>query len=185
MNRKLTIVTALLSCLSLTACVTPGSRSAAAQDKALQTEQQKQAEQIAAQRRRTEQMFAAELAYAANQWANAEASYRTLIVEDPDNELTWFRLGTIFLRTNRPQLAVQAYDRAVQCGADDVRLWQNKAIAHAMLASTAANEARRRSNDRKERGSLDRFARTLDAMVPRELQPAVPRAAVGAARGAR
>ena len=98
---------------------------------------------------------------------------------DPD---VWYTLGTIFLRTNRPQLAVQAYDAAVNFGRDDLHLWHNRALAYAALASSSAAEARQRAVERNDRRNLDGFIKALDALVPANLARGGPTHAAVAAK---
>jgi hypothetical protein len=118
----------------------------------------------------------AEIAYSLNDWHAAEHSYRALLAEDNTDRAAWSRLGTVFLRSNRPAMAATAYEAARQLGADDLALWQNMALAHARVASEAAMRAQQRATNTSQRNDLARFIGAINAVVPSDLQPSSPQA---------
>lgn len=62
---------------------------------------------------------------------NLEASakdYEILIKEMPLEALHWFRLANIYVRTNRPQLAIQLYREAVIRDPEFSKAWYNLSV---------------------------------------------------------
>ncbi len=70
----------------------------------------------------------AEIAYHKKKWKVAEKKYGVLIAEVPGEARYWFRLGNIFVHTNRPEKAIQAYQEAVVRKPAYVKAWQNLGI---------------------------------------------------------
>jgi predicted Zn-dependent protease len=116
----------------------------------------------------------ADIAYSLSDWFAAEQAYRALLAEDNTDAAAWSRLGTVFLRSNRPTMAVTAYDAARQLGADDLALWQNTALAHARVASDAAARAHQLATNTSQRNDLARFIGSINSVVPSNLQPSSP-----------
>lgn len=83
----------------------------------------------------------AEIDYASRAWPLAEAGYRALLRKDPGNADYWRRLGTVFLRTNRPNEAIATLDAAVRLAPADPGTLQNLALAHLRAAADTLEHA--------------------------------------------
>lgn len=70
----------------------------------------------------------ADNAYAAQDWALAEARYGELTRREGTTVDAWLRLGNIYARTARPELAMTAYEEAVSRNPADARAWHNLAL---------------------------------------------------------
>ncbi len=180
MNEKLssTIVWCVRAALlaTLTACAAaPQSQPKVAPPSAAQVAAETEAAKLVRVERLRE---VGDMAYRLGDWAAAEQSYRALLAESNEEAAVWLRLGTVFLRTQRPDLAVVAYDAATRLGATDLTLFQNKALAHASLASAAALRAQQLTVDAAQRRELGRFIGSVDAALPRDLRSNAPRAPI-------
>jgi len=70
----------------------------------------------------------AELAYESGEAAKAEALYKSLVRKMPNDSETWFRLGNLYARGNRPDEAANAYQRALLDNNADPRAWHNLGV---------------------------------------------------------
>jgi tetratricopeptide (TPR) repeat protein len=70
----------------------------------------------------------AELAYESGEAAKAEALYKSLVRKMPNDAETWFRLGNLYARANRPDEAANAYQRALLANNADARAWHNLGV---------------------------------------------------------
>ena len=70
----------------------------------------------------------AELAYEGGESAKAEALYKSLVRKIPNDAETWFRLGNLYARGNRPDEAANAYQRALLANNADPRAWHNLGV---------------------------------------------------------
>ena len=70
----------------------------------------------------------AELAYESGEAAKAEALYKSLVRRMPNDSETWFRLGNVYARNNRPDEAANAYQRALLANNADARAWHNLGV---------------------------------------------------------
>ncbi len=70
----------------------------------------------------------AELAYESGEAAKAEALYKSLVRRMPNDGETWFRLGNLYARANRPDEAANAYQRALLANNADPRAWHNLGV---------------------------------------------------------
>lgn len=76
-------------------------------------------------------------AYTAKDWANAERLHVMLTRGQPEDAETWFRLGNIYARTERPALAVRAFEAAIERDDRHARAWHNLGIVRMRLAVQA------------------------------------------------
>lgn len=70
----------------------------------------------------------ARLADAGGDAAQAEALYKSVLRHTPNDTETWFRLGNLYARHNRPEEAATAYERTLISDNSHVRAWHNLAI---------------------------------------------------------
>lgn len=80
---------------------------------------------------------AADTAYRDQDWPTAERLYVALTRARPEDAETWFRLGNIYARTERPEPAVRAYQEALGRDASHARAWHNLGILRMRLAALA------------------------------------------------
>ena len=70
----------------------------------------------------------AQLAYEGGENAKAEALYKSLVRKMPNDAETWFRLGNLYARANRPDEAANAYQRALIADNANPRAWHNLGV---------------------------------------------------------
>lgn len=70
----------------------------------------------------------AELAYTSGNTAKAEELYKALVRSAPNNYEAWFRLGNLYARTDHPDAAADAYQRALTLNSTDPRAWHNLGV---------------------------------------------------------
>jgi tetratricopeptide (TPR) repeat protein len=70
----------------------------------------------------------AELAYTSGQTAKAEELYKALVRSAPNNYEAWFRLGNLYARSDHPDAAADAYQRALTLNGTDPRAWHNLGV---------------------------------------------------------
>jgi tetratricopeptide (TPR) repeat protein len=86
----------------------------------------------------------AQLAYEAGEDARAEQLYMGLARAAPADPEIWFRLGNLYARSDRPDAAADAYQRALALKTNDPRAWYNLGIVRlrqgwaAMMRANAA-----------------------------------------------
>lgn len=80
---------------------------------------------------------AAREAYEARDWRTAERHYAVLAKEIPQEAEYWFRLGNIYARTGRPDLAVRAYRETLVRDADFAKAWFNMGIVQLRQAANS------------------------------------------------
>jgi cytochrome c-type biogenesis protein CcmH/NrfG len=93
-----------------------------------------------------DQQRQAEQAYAGGDMAQALSGYQTLTRALPQNADFWFRLGNVYVRLERPDQAVDAYQHALQIEPAHAKAWHNLGIirlrqAEAAFAQSAQNAA--------------------------------------------
>ncbi|RTL51161.1 MAG: tetratricopeptide repeat protein [Rhodocyclaceae bacterium] len=96
-----------------------------------------------------EMQRSAVLAYDKGEDAKAEALYQGLVRAVPNDAETWLRLGNLYARSNRPDLAAEAYQRAVLLNPGDARLWYNLGIIRQRQAHAAYIQAHTMAGDDK------------------------------------
>ena len=83
----------------------------------------------------------AELAYESGEAAKAEALYKSLVRKMPNDAETWFRLGNLYARNNRPDEAANAYQKALLANNADPRAWHNLGVVRLRQAWAAMLQA--------------------------------------------
>lgn len=83
----------------------------------------------------------AEQALAANQLVEAGSSYVRIVRAYPDNATAWFRLGTIYLRTDQLDAAQMAFEQSLRADPNLSKAYANLALAHLQQFRRAATRA--------------------------------------------
>jgi tetratricopeptide (TPR) repeat protein len=84
----------------------------------------------------------AQLAYEGGENAKAEALYKSLVRKMPNDAETWFRLGNLYARANRPDEAANAYQRSLIASNANPRAWHNLGVIRLRQAWAAMLQAR-------------------------------------------
>lgn len=79
----------------------------------------------------------ARAAYEAQDWAAAERHYTVLVEQIPQDADYWFRLGNIYARTDRPDLAIRAYRETLVRDAEFAKAWFNMGIVQLRQAANS------------------------------------------------
>lgn len=82
----------------------------------------------------------ADQAYLNDDYSAAERDYEILIRELPEIALHWFRLGNIYVRTNRPAVAINLYKEAVLRDPTYAKAWYNMSIVQLKQTAYSLNE---------------------------------------------
>ena len=82
----------------------------------------------------------ADQAYEDNDLVSAEKDYETLIKVSPEIASHWFRLGNIYVRTNRPVAAINLYREAVLRDPTFSKAWFNLSIVQLKQTAYSLNE---------------------------------------------
>ena len=83
---------------------------------------------------------AANASYAAKDYAAAEKHYTLLAQKVPVEPENWFRLGNIYARSKRPDLAIAAYREALVRAPDHAKAWYNMSILYLNTAASSLTE---------------------------------------------
>ncbi len=83
--------------------------------------------------------------YQRDDWAAAEAGYQRMTELAPDNAEHWFRLGNIYLHTNRIGDAVRMYGKALERDEAHLGAWHNLGMAQMQLAARSFAELQAKS----------------------------------------
>lgn len=83
----------------------------------------------------------AEQAMAENRWPDAGAAYVRIVTAYPDNAHAWFRLGTVYLRTQQYGAAQRACEQALRAEPAMAKARANLALAHLYQFRAAAAPA--------------------------------------------
>jgi predicted Zn-dependent protease len=76
----------------------------------------------------------AQAAYVGEQDDKAERLLLGLAREAPNEPETWFTLGNLYARTNRPDQAVDAYQKALMLNSTDAKVWHNLGVVRVRQA---------------------------------------------------
>jgi len=76
----------------------------------------------------------AQAAYVGEQDDKAERLLLGLAREAPNEPETWFTLGNLYARTNRPEQAVAAYQKALMLNSTDAKVWHNLGVVRVRQA---------------------------------------------------
>lgn len=82
----------------------------------------------------------ADAAYLADDLEASERDYQVLVEELPEEAIHWFRLGNIYVRTNRPSAAVNLYREAVLRNPEYGKAWYNLSIVQLKQTAYSLNE---------------------------------------------
>ena len=82
----------------------------------------------------------ADEAYSNNDMVTSEQHYLILLQQLPDIPLHWFRLANIYVRTNRPDAAVNLYREAVLRDPKYAKAWFNLSIIQLKQSAYSLNE---------------------------------------------
>ncbi|MCZ6804947.1 MAG: tetratricopeptide repeat protein [Proteobacteria bacterium] len=82
----------------------------------------------------------ADTAYINDDLKSSEEGYQILIQELPEIALHWFRLGNIYVRTNRPATAINLYREAVLRDPKYGKAWYNLSIVQLKQTAYSLNE---------------------------------------------
>lgn len=83
----------------------------------------------------------AQSAYVAEQDDQAEILLIGLARAAPNDPQTWFYLGNLYARTNRPEQAIAAYEKALMLNSTDARVWHNVGVVRTRQAWAAFIQA--------------------------------------------
>lgn len=83
----------------------------------------------------------AQAAYVAEQDDQAETLLLGLARAAPNEPQTWFYLGNLYARTNRPERAIAAYEKALMLNSTDARVWHNVGVVRTRQAWAAFIQA--------------------------------------------
>lgn len=108
----------------------------------------------------------ADNAYAAQDWPLAEARYGELTRREGTTVEAWLRLGNIYARTARPELAMTAYEEAVSRSPADARAWHNLALLQMKAAQATLSRMQQAvpAND-PLRARMDALAEGLSSLI--------------------
>lgn len=82
----------------------------------------------------------ASAAYEKSDWQESEKHYKVLVEKNPDQAQYWLRLGNIYARTNRPDMAVVAYREALVRDTKLTNAWFNMGIIQLKQSAYSFNE---------------------------------------------
>jgi len=124
LNKYITQVTILIGLFSLTACVANNTKETEEQPKLNLVQIREQAD----------------IAYKDNDFVTSEKNYEILIKESPEEAEYWFRLGNIYVLTNRPYTAISLYHEAVIRNPKFAKAWFNLGIVQLKQTAFSLNE---------------------------------------------
>ncbi len=124
LNKYINQTVILIGLLSLTACAANNTQKTEEQPKPDLLEIREQAD----------------IAYKDNDLVASEKNYEILIKELPEEAEHWFRLGNIYVRTNRPYAAISLYQEAVIRDPKFAKAWYNMGIVQLKQTAFSLNE---------------------------------------------
>ncbi len=74
--------------------------------------------------------------------SDAEAKYRKITLAYPKYHEAWLKLGNIYVRTDQLEAAIIAYQTCNQKQPEDVRCWNNLALARVKQAVSSLDEGK-------------------------------------------
>lgn len=92
----------------------------------------------------------ADAAYRAQDWETAEKHYVEITRAIPKEAHTWFRLGNIYARTDRPDFAVAAYKEALLRDPELTKAWYNMGLVQLRQSANSFLQMRTYSADKSE-----------------------------------
>lgn len=163
--RKIILIPAVLSALLLSACVTSGPNSGQ-----LLPEESRATPELALLNQK------AQLADAGGEAAKAEALYKAVLRNTPNDADTWYRLGNLYANNNRPTEAAIAYERTLVADNSHARAWHNLAIIRLRQSYAALLQAQITVSE--EDPLAERIDSTLDQLSHLSVLENQPRPAV-------
>ena len=105
-------------------------------------------------------------AYDEQNWAESEKHYTTLIQNAPGEAEPWFKLGNIYARTKRSELALKAYRETLVRNTQHKKAWHNMAIIQLRDAGKSFGELQQlvESDDPLHAKSV-KIQNTIDELV--------------------
>ena len=82
----------------------------------------------------------ADSAYLNDDLKTSEENYTILVKEMPEEALHWYRLANIYVRTNRPEAAINLYREAVVRDPEFSKAWYNLGIVQLKQTVFSLNE---------------------------------------------
>lgn len=82
----------------------------------------------------------AQAAYDAGDWVAAEPHYVELARAMPQDAELWFRLGNVYARTDRPELAIAAYRETLVRDPELAKAWFNMGVVQLRQAANSFNQ---------------------------------------------
>lgn len=80
-------------------------------------------------------------AYEGDENAKAETLFLALLRTAPNDAVSWFYLGNLYARTERPEQAVEAYQKSLLLNSADPRPWHNLGVIRLRQARAAFIQA--------------------------------------------
>ena len=97
-------------------------------------------------------------AYNNEDWATAEAAYRSLTVQVPRDPNPWFRLGNVYARANNLDAAVAAYKEALVRDHKSSKAWHNLGVIQLRQAANTFLEIQQYTEENDPLGIRARYA---------------------------
>ena len=72
----------------------------------------------------------ADLAYSQGNWSRAESQYRLIVQRVPGDAYAWFKLGNLYLHTDRPNEAMYAYQQTLARDSSNTKAYHNLALLY-------------------------------------------------------
>ena len=82
----------------------------------------------------------AQAAYGAGDWAAAEPHYVALARAMPQDAELWFRLGNVYARTDKPELAIAAYRETLVRKPELAKAWFNMGVIQLRQAANSFHQ---------------------------------------------
>lgn len=125
----------------------------------------------------------AQVAYAGNEDDRAEKLLLGLTRAVPNDGEAWFYLGNLYARSNRPEQAAQAYQKALMLNGNDARAWHNLGVVRLREAWAAFIQAHGLTAPGDPLGAkLEELIRAMETMPLEGLRRAPKAQAPAAAR---
>jgi len=114
-------------------------------------------------------MAAAEAAYAAQDWPRAESNYLAAARASTRDPEPWFKLGNVYFRRARYDLASRAYEEALRVAPDHAKAWHNLGVVRLHQADESFAHVLAGGDPRDE--ALDASAAALRAIIDEAIAP--------------
>lgn len=111
----------------------------------------------------------ADAAYAAGDWARAAEGYLAAARAAGSDPAPWFKLGNVYFRSGRHDLAASAYEETVRLAPDHAKAWHNLGVVR--LHQADASLARALDHASVDDPALAASARALRATLEPAIAP--------------